>query len=65
MVYQQTQRWLRAGIFEAMAHDLHVSLRLAKGRANQPLAAILDGRTLQSAQRVECERAMWCQTQTR
>ncbi len=32
-VYQQTQRWLSAGIFEAMAHDdLRALLRLAKGR---------------------------------
>ena len=31
-VYQQTQRWLRAGCFEAMAHDLRLLLRLAAGR---------------------------------
>jgi len=30
-VYQQTQRWLRAGCFEAMAHDLRLLLRLAAG----------------------------------
>jgi transposase len=28
-VYQQTQRWLKAGVFEAMAHDLRAILRLA------------------------------------
>lgn len=47
-VYQQTQRWLKAGVFEAMAHDLRAVLRLAAGRTAQPSAAILDARTLQS-----------------
>jgi transposase len=50
-VYQQTQRWLKAGVFEAMAHDLRVALRLAAGRNDQPSAAIFaifDARTLQS-----------------
>jgi transposase len=44
-VYQQTQRWLRAGVFEAVGHDLRVVLRLAEGRTEQPSAAILDRRT--------------------
>jgi transposase len=47
-VYQQTQRWLKAGAFEAMVHDLRLLLRLAAGREAQPSAAIFDGRTLQS-----------------
>jgi transposase len=47
-VYQQTQRWLRAGVFETLVHDLRVLLRLAQGRNDQPSAAILDSRTLQS-----------------
>lgn len=47
-VYQQTQRWLDAGVFEAMVHDLRVLLRLASGRDAQPSAAIFDARTLQS-----------------
>ena len=47
-VYQQTQRWIKAGVFEAMVHDLRAILRLAKGRAEQPTAAIFDSRTLQS-----------------
>jgi transposase len=47
-VYQQTQRWLRAGCFEAMAHDLRLLLRLAAGREGQPSAVILDARTVQS-----------------
>src|SRR3954465_13729482 len=48
-VYQQTQRWLRARVFEAMAHDLRALLRLAAGRDAAPTAAILDSRTLQSS----------------
>jgi transposase len=47
-VQQQTQRWLRAGCFEAMAEDLRVLLRLSAGRADAPSAAILDSRTLPS-----------------
>ena len=48
-VYQQTQRWLRAGVFEAIVHDLRAVLRLAAGRAEAPSAAIFDARTLQSS----------------
>src|ERR671923_1576234 len=48
-VYQQTQRWLRAGVFEAIVNDLRVVLRLAAGRNEQPSAAIFDSRTLQSS----------------
>jgi transposase len=47
-VYQQTQRWLRAGCFESMAEDLRLLLRLASGRTDMPSAAIFDSRTLQS-----------------
>jgi transposase len=57
-VYQQTQRWLRARVFEAIVHDLRVLLRVLDGRNAQPSAAILDSRTLQST--VESgERAEW------
>lgn len=48
-VYQQTQRWLQAGVFEAIVHDLREVLRLAAGRNGQPSAAIFDSRTLQSS----------------
>jgi transposase len=48
-VYQQTQRWIKAGVFEAMVHDLRVLMRLAAGRKAQPTAAIFDSRTLQSS----------------
>jgi transposase len=47
-VYQQTQRWLKAAVFEQMVHDLRVLLRLSEGRAPEPTAAILDSRTLRS-----------------
>ena len=47
-VYQQTQRWLQAGCFEAMVNDLRSILRVAQGKQGQPSAVILDGRTLQS-----------------
>ena len=48
LVYQQTQRWIGAGCFEAMVHDLRAILRLAVGREPTPSAVILDSRTLQS-----------------
>jgi transposase len=48
-VYQQTQRWLRAGVFEDMVRDLRMSLREIAERNPQPRAAIFDGRTLQSS----------------
>lgn len=47
-VYQQTHRWLAAGCFEALAHDLRAVLRLASGRKEEPTAAIIDSRTLRS-----------------
>jgi transposase len=46
--YQQTRRWLEAGVFEAMVHDLPALLRLSGGRASDPTATMLDSRTLQS-----------------
>jgi transposase len=47
-VHQQAQRWIKAGCFEAMAHDLRAILRLLAEKNEQPSAAIFDGRTLQS-----------------
>ena len=47
-VYQQTKRWLKAGSFAAIVHDLRALLRVAQGRHPQPSAVIFDGRTLQS-----------------
>ncbi len=48
VIYQQTQRWLKAGVFEQMVQDLRTILRLAEGREAYPSAVILDSRTLQS-----------------
>jgi transposase len=48
-VYQQARRWLKAGVFEDLAHDLRRLLREIEGRAPEPTAAILDSRTLQSS----------------
>jgi len=47
-VYQQAQRWLAAGCFETLAHDLRAVLRLAAGRSEEPTTAIIDSRTLRS-----------------
>jgi transposase len=47
-VQQQTQRWLKAGCFEAMAHDLRLLLRLVAQREGTPSGVILDSRTMQS-----------------
>jgi len=47
-VYQQTQRWLKAGVFEEMVRDRRMLIREIAGRMPQPRAAMLDRRTLQS-----------------
>ena len=47
-VYQQSQRWLAAGVFEAMTQDLRRILRVLAGRHEEPTAAIFDSRTLRS-----------------
>ena len=48
-VYQQTQRWFKAGVFEAIVHDLRMLLREIAERAPYPTAVIFDSRTLQSS----------------
>jgi transposase len=48
LVYQQMRRWMAAGCFEALVHDLRILLRRAAERPAAPTAAILDARTLQS-----------------
>lgn len=47
-VYDQTRRWLAAGVFEAIIADLRVLIRLGEGRQPAPTAVILDSRTLGS-----------------
>ena len=46
-VHQQTQRWMKAQVFETMVHDLRELLRLAQGKSAAPSAVIMDSRTLQ------------------
>ena len=48
IVYQQTRRWLEAGVFDALVADLRLLLRVQAGRSGQPSAVILDSRTIQS-----------------
>lgn len=47
-VYQQSQRWIQAEVFELMVDDLRQLLRLAEGRAAEPSAVVIDSRTVQS-----------------
>ena len=49
IVHQQATRWLEAGVFDAMVHDLRMILRLLADRPEQPTAAVLDARTLQGS----------------
>jgi len=48
VVYQQSQQWIKAGVFESLVYDLRAVLRIAEGRKESPTAAIIDSRTLQS-----------------
>lgn len=47
-VYQQARRWLQAGVFERITHDLRVIVRFLEDRDDQPSGVVLDARTLQS-----------------
>jgi transposase len=49
VVYQQTQRWIKAQVVESLVHDLRAVLQIAEGRREEPTAAIFDSRTLQSS----------------
>jgi transposase len=48
VVYQQSRLWMKAKVFESIAHDLRAVLRITDGRQEMPTAAIFDSRTLQS-----------------
>lgn len=48
VVQQQTERWIKAGVFEAIVSDIRAVLRIAEGRDTEPSAAVFDSRTLQS-----------------
>jgi transposase len=47
-VYQQTRRWMQAGVLEQITHDLRAIVRFLAERDPEPTATIFDGRTLQS-----------------
>ena len=47
-VYQQARRWMQAGVFETLAHDLRIIMRVLADRDESPSAVIVDARTLQS-----------------
>ena len=57
-VYQQTRRWLAAGVFETIIADLRALIRIGEGRAPQPSAVIFDSRTVQSTPE-SGDRAGW------
>src|SRR5256885_1971234 len=48
-VYQQARRWMDAGCFAALVHDVRLLVRVLQGRSAQPSATMLDGRVLQSS----------------
>ena len=57
-VYQQARRWLEAGVFEAMTHDLREIMRFGAARKKTPSGIVLDARVLKSS--VESgHRAAW------
>ena len=47
-VYQQARRWFQAGVFETLAHDLRIIMRVLADRDEEPSAMIVDARTKQS-----------------
>lgn len=47
-VYQQSRRWMDAGCFEVVVHDLRAVLRQAAGKQAEQTAAIIHSRTLRS-----------------
>jgi len=49
IVYQQSQRWIRADVFEAIVADLREVLRITAGKKAKPTAVIFDSRTWQSS----------------
>src|SRR5436305_13327080 len=71
IVYQQTQRWLAAGCFEAMVHDLRLLLRgsrAAKDSLARPfstvgccnrLPKVEDMSAMMEPSDVKAERCMW------
>ncbi len=48
-VSHHTRRWIEAGCFDDMIHDLQAVLRWGEDRADSPTAVIMDSRTVQSS----------------
>ena len=48
-VFQQAQRWSKAGVFDKMAADLRALLRVLAGRGTQPTGAVIDSRSTPSS----------------
>jgi transposase len=47
-VYQQARRWIQAKVFDEIAQELRVVVRIIEDRESHPSAVIMDARTLQS-----------------
>ena len=47
-IYQQARRWMAAGKFEQIVHDLREILRVCQGKHTRPTAAVIDSRTMRS-----------------
>jgi transposase len=62
VVYQQTQRWIKVKVFDALGNDPREALRIAEGRREKPMAAIFDCRTLLSTAESGASSAMRCGT---
>jgi transposase len=54
VVYQQTQRWIRARCFETMVEDLRILLREFSGRKTQPTRPQFENSVIVSNDRSCC-----------
>jgi transposase len=61
VVYQQTQRWMRAGVFEIMVEDVRSLLREFAGRKPQPTAMIVEPHAAVNAGVGHAGRIRWRQ----
>ena len=47
-VYQQTQRWIAARVFETLVDDLRETVRVALGKKAAPTVMVIDSQTVRS-----------------